>query len=770
MISQEVTEGEETPYFERVHVHEGPYDVSDISVGNFNNDDYPDIVLGRGDGGAVTTVLLNDDGTVLDYTYSPLTGGTVLVKAGAAEDKGGQFDSNTLDDIVVTATSEKAVYFVESKGNGYFENPASPTVPEHLWGLENVANMVHHFITDHETTKEGIVMSLGAKPDSLLFTDLSGTENSDVAVAIPDLNQIAIFLGTGDGTFVEGLFISPGKSPRSVVAADFNGDDHNDLACLVDTEDGVQTVILINKAVPESLIDLGQGQGKISIAVARFHSPMEIPMPVAYNWTSGRVVPTHFAVADFDGDELQDVVVVSTPDKQITASEGEKSVPLVFSFMSEKLADSEVEPFPRVPPIKSSLALEFSQELSGFAIGDINGDWHLDLAISAAKTADDPCSGRTFDVLVGGWMTTKTMDDDDDPDADPFLDGLHTDYYAWNDNNPGHFTPMGGYLGLQGPTGIEVARLDAGAGEEYDDIVLLAAENGTPGGENDDYQANTIATYLTRYDDQWGDPADSGQCKTKDMVWYDGAPYWPMEQTDGHCKATEDPPEGTCQPLLGEGGDSSLVKSVAAPSAKTGDFDIPSVPVAAVVADFYPDPSDCMDILVAQSEGVATYLRGVCHNKVYNFDDDAAPPQILDIGFGPVDIDAADLDQDGNYDAVVALANDVVILYGTSGGDSFKPPTSLGIGVDVVPSSVTLADVNDDGREDILITSTPHNLLAVYINAGDKKFSYSSFPTGKEPIDSQVGDINNDGCLDIAVLNSGAKSVTILESSRCDEE
>jgi len=150
------------------------------------------------------------------------------------------------------------------------------------------------------------------------------------------------------------------------------------------------------------------------------------------------------------------------------------------------------------------------------------------------------------------------------------------------------------------------------------------------------------------------------------------------------------------------------------------------------------------------------------------------PTEILNVGFGPVDMDAADLDGDGNFDVVIALSDDVVVLYGLPGGESFENPVGLGVVPEVVPSSITLADVNDDGKEDILVTSTPFNLLAVYINAnvkpGDNKFSFNSFPTGKEPIASQVGDVNNDGCLDIAVLNAGAKSVTILESARCEDK
>ncbi len=776
---------EETPYFQLSAMVSGPSDVSDIAVGNFNGDAYPDVVLGRGDQEGVAVALLKEDATVDTTKHTTLTGGTVLLESGTAEDNEGKFHAAIMDNLVVTATSDKAIYYIKSKVGGYFKNPKFPGAEEHPWGLENVSNMVHHQITNsvlpkpevttaHEPTEAGIAMSIGGKPDSMIFTDLSGGGNADIAVAIPELNQIAIFLGTGQDTFADGLFVSPGKAPRSVAAADFNGDDHKDLVCLVDTDLGVQVAVLVNEVAPWTI-----GPGDVPWVVARFRSPMEIPLPVGYNWTSGRLVPTHFIVDDFDGDKLQDVVVATAPDKQVTPSGGEKSIPLIISFMSEKLADDSIEPYPQIPAIKSVVALEFSQDLAGFAAGNLNGDGHLDLAITATKSADTLCSGRTFDVLIGGWMTDRALDEDDGVEPEPgeeeetMLEGFSADYYEWTPINPGHFTPMGGYLGLQTPTGIEVASLDMGQGALYDDIILLAAENGSPGSEG--YQPNMLATYLTLYSDGWGSPDDVLACETQDMVWYDGSPYWPMEQTDFHCAGGGGgEPPGICHPVAGSCDSCSLLGTSAKPSGITIPGEIPSVPVATTVADFFPDPNGCADILVLQSDGLLTYLRGNCDSLIYTFDQELMPTEILNVGFGPVDMDAADLDGDGNFDVVIALSDDVVVLYGLPGGESFENPVGLGVVPEVVPSSITLADVNDDGKEDILVTSTPFNLLAVYINAnvkpGDNKFSFNSFPTGKEPIASQVGDVNNDGCLDIAVLNAGAKSVTILESARCEDK
>jgi hypothetical protein len=61
--------------------------------------------------------------------------------------------------------------------------------------------------------------------------DFNADGNQNLAVACSDVDQIAILLGNGDGTFINQLvsFVA-GELPASLVAAGFNGAGKLDLA------------------------------------------------------------------------------------------------------------------------------------------------------------------------------------------------------------------------------------------------------------------------------------------------------------------------------------------------------------------------------------------------------------------------------------------------------------------------------------------------------------------------------------------------------------
>src|ERR1700719_328192 len=63
--------------------------------------------------------------------------------------------------------------------------------------------------------------------------DLNGDGKPDIVVANPSLNNVGVFLNTGNGTLGPGTFLAVSGRPDSVSLADLNSDGHLDLLLVV---------------------------------------------------------------------------------------------------------------------------------------------------------------------------------------------------------------------------------------------------------------------------------------------------------------------------------------------------------------------------------------------------------------------------------------------------------------------------------------------------------------------------------------------------------
>jgi hypothetical protein len=75
---------------------------------------------------------------------------------------------------------------------------------------------------------------------------------------------------------------------------------------------------------------------------------------------------------------------------------------------------------------------------------------------------------------------------------------------------------------------------------------------------------------------------------------------------------------------------------------------------------------------------------------------------------------------------------------------------------------VTAADVNGDGKPDLICVGFP-NLLYVWTNSGNGQFVFNaSYTVGSNPKQVIAADVNNDGKLDLITANIGGNSLTVL--------
>ncbi|WP_442680912.1 FG-GAP repeat domain-containing protein [Sphingomonas sp. ASY06-1R] len=156
--------------------------------------------------------------------------------------------------------------------------------------------------------------------------------------------------------------------------------------------------------------------------------------------------------------------------------------------------------------------------------------------------------------------------------------------------------------------------------------------------------------------------------------------------------------------------------------------------------------------------------------------------QDFTVGFGPYHSAIGDLDGDGRPDLVVPNyqsndGRDLAILYGASDRKQlFDPTTYLALGSkDLVNeygldaqglpryptpglTSAIIADVNGDGRPDIVSVSYQSNVFFVLLNEGGRRFRTVRYPQQPAPYDQMLGgprdiaaaDYDGDGRLDLA--------------------
>jgi len=83
------------------------------------------------------------------------------------------------------------------------------------------------------------------------------------------------------------------------------------------------------------------------------------------------------------------------------------------------------------------------------------------------------------------------------------------------------------------------------------------------------------------------------------------------------------------------------------------------------------------------------------------------------------------------------------------------------------PFSVAVADVNGDGKPDLVVANQFSDSVSVLLGKGDGTFQNAqNFAAGSRPLSVAVADVNGDGKPDLVVANSGSDSVSVLLGNR----
>jgi hypothetical protein len=140
--------------------------------------------------------------------------------------------------------------------------------------------------------------------------------------------------------------------------------------------------------------------------------------------------------------------------------------------------------------------------------------------------------------------------------------------------------------------------------------------------------------------------------------------------------------------------------------------------------------------------------------------DRTAPFTVADLGNGTHDIVT------GNVDGTVSV---LPCQVDANNNVTFGAPTILLVGSTTAPgtrfsfTSVAVADLNGDGKADIVAANNSDNTVSVLLGNGNGTFkAQTTYAVGSFPGPVAVGDVDGNGTLDIVTANFGDSSVSVL--------
>lgn len=185
-----------------------------------------------------------------------------------------------------------------------------------------------------------------------------------------------------------------------------------------------------------------------------------------------------------------------------------------------------------------------------------------------------------------------------------------------------------------------------------------------------------------------------------------------------------------------------------------------------LVADFNGD--GLMDVVMPDDEFNLMYLQGYGDGSFRASANYESPNSFGQNAFS-FNVATGDFNGDGIPDVVAGERSNNgapgILVYLGNGDGTFSPGVNYGDSPNL--GYVAVADLNGDGRLDIVATDDAAGVVQVFMGNGDGTFTPgAAYPTDTSgnpgPLDVVVGDFNHDGKLDLAIANGNTSSVGVL--------
>jgi hypothetical protein len=398
-----------------------------VTVGDFNNDNSPDLGISDSGGNAISVYWGKGDGTF--YGQLDVGTGDLPYSAVAAD-----FNNDGYTDLIAANSGSNTISVILSNGKSrtfqarsdYAAGPipASDTVGPNPYsvatsdfngdGFPDLAVAASNCPASPPACGVAIILGNGdgtfqpptqystgnsTDPRSIVVGDFNGDGKPDLAVANYLANTVSVMLGAGDGSFGSPTDFSVGSEPTSVATGDFNGDGKLDLA--VTNFDSKTVSVLLGKGdgtftqAPNSPYTVGNGPIAVAAADLREDSKLDLividegdnnvtillgngdgTFTVQPNPPTVGGNPLSVVAGDFNGDGIPDLAVADFLSQEVSVLLGNGD----GSFQAAK-------PYPTGANPQSIVAANF------------NGDSKLDLAVTSTPSQGSP--GNVVSLLLG---------------------------------------------------------------------------------------------------------------------------------------------------------------------------------------------------------------------------------------------------------------------------------------------------------------------------------------------------------------------------------
>lgn len=650
-----------------------------VTTGDFNRDGRPDIAVADFLTDTVSILLGTGDGTF----QSPLS-----LHVGSDPDAlaTGDFNRDGITDLAVANFGDGTVSILLGETDGYFKAAQQIKVGKGPVALAVgdvngdgtteliVANSLSRSISVLEGLGDGtfqviVTVPLGMAPGAVVAGAFNSDGNLDIAVANQAGNTVSVLLGKGNGSFMAAVKFVTGGGPIALVSGDFNGDGHLDLATANNNSNDVTLLLGHGDGAFQSQAPFSVGAYPFALVASDFNNDGRLDLATANGLGVALSVGLGFGNSTF--------------------TEPGASFPAVQS--RPIVADLNGDGIPDVTVLESDGKILFRPGKLGGAFG-------------APVIVNPGPAGDARDISVGS--------------------GQGGSYVAAVNSRSGSFSLyvfFGGQFQrlptLQSTESIpSYIRVGDVNGDGLDDLVMSLADS------------KQILVYLQEPREDFSNRQPDYQFEVgiaisdlsiADMNG-DGRPDIVVtDQSAGaiHVFLNSITNPFASQLLFRTG--TGLVQVDA--KSRLGSFDSPmAMVVGPFNADAFPDIA-----VVNTGANRVDILLGDGHGGVYN----PAPGLCLVTGQDPVAIVTADFNGDGRLDlAVLNKGSDDLSIFLGKGDGSFTKQTTTGpdgqkvrISAGNSPTGLTAADINMDGKLDLLIGNVQGDVLTVLGN-GDGSF------------------------------------------------
>jgi hypothetical protein len=614
----------------------------------------------------------------------------------------------------------------------------------------------------------------GTSPRGAALGDFDGDGRVDAAVVNAGSNSISVFRNTSTGgsidasAFAQRVDLSTGTNPWGVAVGDIDGDGKLDLAV---TDAGGDSVSVFRNTSTSGGITTGSFASRVKFATGE--SPMGI------------------AIRDLDGDGKPEIALVNYHSVTLSVF---RNTSEIGSLTTSSFAGRIDFPAPQYTTPQS------------IAIGDLDGDGKPDIAVgnyngntlSVFRNSSDPWSIPRFAFTRSDFITGRNPfsvsigDLDGDGAADVVVSDYQCDSISVYRNRSAigsiQFDPRADFPAGTSPASAGIADID---GDGLPDIVVTNYNAGSMSILHNVSVSGSItsSSFSPRVD--FATASHPGEIAVGDID-NDGKPDLLVPDGYGNSLSVfrniimSPPTIDSSWPMFGPVG---MPVNITGKNFGTTPADN-TVYFGAVKAAISNASSGSLTVTVpagATYSPISVTTGGLTAYSGKPFVVSFPNPDRLDSSFfaAPVDIDTptkpadvaiADLDADGKPDLIIANgdSNFISVMRNMSGSRprsqiSFAPRVDYAVGRGA--SAVRVADLDGDGWLDIVVCNTLQNSITVLQNkCTPGTIVPGSFtraldvPVLRAPRSLAIGDIDQDGKPDIAVGNYDSNCVSLLRN------